>query len=130
MRYPLLSTRLKSILIDGLIIIIGGMYLASAIFERLGEVPDYWRALTLFGLFFVYEPVSQTLGCTLGNFLTGIRVRKANDEAKRINIFQAMIRFIVKTLFGWVSFVTIHSNPKRQALHDLAAGTVMIAVKG
>lgn len=129
MRYPFLSARLKSTLIDGIIVIIGGMYLASAIFERIGEVPDAWRIATLFGLFFVYEPISQTLGCTLGNYIMGIRVRSAADETRRINIFQAILRLVVKLALGWVSFLTIHSNPKRQALHDLAAGSVMVAVK-
>ena len=128
MRYPYLSTRLKSTLIDSVVVVIGGMYLASTIFERLGEVPDSWRIATLFGLFFIYEPLSQTLGCSLGNYMMGIRVRSATDESRRINFFRAMLRLAVKLSLGWVSFVTIHSNPKRQALHDIAAGSVMVAV--
>lgn len=129
MHYPSLVTRFKSILIDTVIVIIGGMYLASVIFENMGEVPDWWRGATLIGLFFVYEPLTQAFGCSLGNYVTGIRVRKAEDENKRINIIQAFVRFAVKLALGWISFFTIHSNPKRQAIHDLAAGSVMVTVR-
>ncbi|MFN0035328.1 MAG: RDD family protein [Saprospiraceae bacterium] len=129
MHYPSLTTRFKSILIDTTIVFIGGAYLASVIFEKMGEVPNWWRVAALIGLFFVYEPVSQTLGCSLGNYVSGIRVRKASDETQRINILQAAVRFVLKLGLGWVSFLTIHSNPKRQAIHDTVAGTVMITVK-
>ena len=129
MYYPSLTTRIKSILIDTTFILIGGSYLASLIFEKMGEVPDWWRAVTLIAIFFVYEPLSQVLGCSLGNYLTGIRVRSAKDESKRINIFQAMVRFALKLALGWLSFITIHSNPKRQAIHDSVAGSVMITTR-
>ncbi len=129
MHYPLLTVRLKSNAIDGLLIFIGGGYLASAIFEKMGEVPTWWRVATIVGLFFLYEPISQTLGCSLGNYLIGIRVRKAGDETQRINILQAFVRFALKLCLGWVSFLTIHSNPKRQAIHDTVSGSVMITAK-
>lgn len=129
MHYPSLTVRFKSVLIDTTIVFIGGAYLASVIFEQLGEIPAWWRGAALIALFFVYEPVSQTLGCSLGNYLSGIRVRKASDETQRINILQAFVRFALKLSLGWISFLTIHSNPKRQAIHDTVAGTVMITIK-
>ena len=78
------------------------------------------------GLFIAYEPICMTLGSTLGNYLKGIRVRKDSDSTKRINIFQAIIRYPVKVFLGWISFLTINSNPKRRAIHDLVSGSVMI----
>ena len=39
-----------------------------------------------------------------------------------------MIRYPVKLLLGWISFLTINSNPKRRAIHDLASGSVMIKI--
>ena len=68
----------------------------------------------------------MTLGSTLGNYLKGIRVRKNSDSTKCINILQAIVRYPVKVLLGWVSFLTINSNSKRRAIHDLVSGSVMI----
>ena len=78
------------------------------------------------GLFIAYEPLCLVFGCTLGNYLKGIRVRKASDTTKRINIFQAIIRYPIKLGLGWILFLTINSNPKRRAIHDLTSGSVMI----
>ncbi|HYC28596.1 MAG TPA: RDD family protein, partial [Chitinophagaceae bacterium] len=63
---------------------------------------------------------------TIGNLIKGIRVRRVNDVQRPINIFQAFIRYITKTLLGWLSFITIHSNRDKRAIHDLAAGSVMV----
>lgn len=56
----------------------------------------------------------------------GIRVRKISNTNKKINIGQAYLRFIAKTLLGWISFFTINSNAERRAMHDLASGSVMV----
>jgi uncharacterized RDD family membrane protein YckC len=77
--------------------------------------------LTLF-----YEPVLTVYSATVGQRVMGIRVRSANDPTKRINFLQAIIRLIAKAGLGWISFVTIHSNPKSRAIHDLVAGSVMV----
>jgi uncharacterized RDD family membrane protein YckC len=68
----------------------------------------------------------MTLGCTLGNYIKGIRVRQISDTSKKINLIQALIRYPVKVMLGWFSFLTIGSNSKRRAIHDFAAGSVMI----
>ena len=47
---------------------------------------------------------------------------------KKINILQALIRYILKVGLGWISFLTIHSNKERRAIHDFAAGSVMIEI--
>ncbi|MES1198207.1 MAG: RDD family protein, partial [Chitinophagaceae bacterium] len=67
-----------------------------------------------------------TLGFTLGNFIKGIRVRQYSNKVKRINIFQAILRYIFKIALGWLSFITIHSNPEKRAIHDFVSGSVMI----
>jgi len=77
-------------------------------------------------LWAIYEPVCTTFGFTIGNLIKGIRVRDISNTSKRLNIFQALLRYFVKVLLGWVSFITIHFNPERRAIHDLAAGSVMV----
>lgn len=124
-KYPELKDRVQSTLIDTVLIIVL-MFLFASILEKFDNVPDWIRIALFAALFITYEPVCMTLGCTLGNYLKGIRVRKEADTTKRINIFQALVRYPIKIFLGWISFLTIHSNPKRRSIHDLASGSVMI----
>jgi len=124
-KYPELKLRIQSTFID-LILVVILMFAFASILEKFQDVPDWVRIVLFAGLFIVYEPLSMTLGCTLGNYLNGIRVRKEADSTKRINILQAIIRYPIKVALGWISFLTISSNPRRRAIHDLLSGTVMI----
>jgi uncharacterized RDD family membrane protein YckC len=124
-KYPELKDRIQSSFIDGIVIIIM-MFVFAAVLDKYEHVPD-WIRIALFALLFViYEPLSMTIGCTLGNFIKGIRVRKNGNTAKRINILQAIIRYPVKIFLGWLSFITIGVDAKRRAIHDMVAGSVMI----
>ena len=98
----------------------------ASVIDKYEHVPDGVRIALFVGLFVLYEPLFTALGCTLGNYIKGIRVRKNSNTSQKINILQAMIRYPVKFLLGWVSFLTISSNPQRRAIHDLVAGSVMI----
>src|SRR5258706_4434151 len=124
--YPELKTRIQSTFIDGILMILL-MFLAAWIFDKMGlgdeEEGGLMRGIVFVSIWGIYEPLSTTLGATLGNYLMKIRVRKTNAHEKRINIFQAFIRFIFKFLFGWLSFLTIHYNDQRRALHDIVAGS-------
>ena len=124
-KYPQLTDRIQSTFIDTILIVIL-MFVFASILDKFDNVPDWVRIVMFAGLFIVYEPICMTLGSTLGNYLKGIRVRKDLDSTKRINIFQAIIRYPVKVFLGWISFLTINSNPKRRAIHDLVSGSVMI----
>ena len=124
-KYPQLTDRIQSTFIDTILIIIM-MFVFASILDRYENVPDWVRIALFAGLFVVYEPVCMTLGSTLGNYIKGIRVRKNSDSTKRINIFQAIIRYPIKVALGWISFLTIGSDPKRRAIHDLVSGSVMI----
>jgi len=128
-RYPDLKTRIQSTFIDT-VLMIGLMFFAATLLEKINpaqeEEDGVIRGLIFILIWGIYEPVSMTIGCTLGNYLMKIRVRKFGDNNKRINLLQSYIRFVVKILLGWLSFVTINSNKERRAIHDFAAGTVMI----
>ncbi|MGN6646884.1 MAG: RDD family protein [Cytophaga sp.] len=123
--YPSLTERIKSTFID-FILILFLFSITGMLLDNFDEVPDWLRATLLLSLFYVYEPVAQTFGCTLGNYIMGIRVRKQNAHDRRINIAQAYVRLIFKTLLSWFSFFTINKNPRRRAIHDLASGTVIL----
>jgi len=123
--YPVLSVRILSTFIDA-IFIVALMFVFASQLDKYSNPPDWIRAALFFGLWVIYEPLCTSLGCTIGNLINGIRVRRFTDTNKRINIFQAYIRYFVKLTLGWISFLTIHSNDQRRAMHDFAAGSVMI----
>jgi uncharacterized RDD family membrane protein YckC len=104
------------------------MFIASSILDSFDNVPNWIRMTIFIGLFFAYEPFCLAFGCTIGNYIKKIRVKSFNDTDSRINILQALIRYLFKILLGWISFLTIHSTPGRRAIHDLISGSVMIKV--
>lgn len=124
-QFPTLSDRIQSTFIDTLLIVVM-MFAAAAFLERFDNVPDWIRIALFFGFWGIYEPVCTSLGCTVGNYIKGIRVRSHTNREKRINIFRAFFRYLFKVSLGWISFLSIHLNSERRAIHDLAAGSVMI----
>lgn len=123
--YPSLVARFQSIFIDTVFLVVM-MFIISTILSYFPDTPDWLRIILFISIFFFYEPVCLTFGCTIGNYFKRIRVRKFHDTTSRINILSAVIRYIVKVCLGWVSFLTVHTNPSRRAIHDLASGSVMI----
>ena len=126
--YPTLSERVQSTFIDTIFIVVM-MFVIASLLNRYENAPDWIRIVLFFGIWGVYEPVCTSLGFTIGNYLKGIRVRRISDYNKKINIIQAFFRYVLKISLGWISFLTIHTNPQRRALHDLAVGSVMIRNK-
>lgn len=127
-KYPLLIDRIQSTFIDFIFIIIL-MAVFSVLIDKYENVPDWVRIVLFAGLFIIYEPLCMVFGSTVGNYMKGIRVRKHADPEQRINILQAFIRYPVKALLGWISFLTISNNPQRRAIHDLVSGSVMIKLE-
>lgn len=125
--YPSLSERVQSTFIDT-VLIIALMFFFASMLERYENAPDWIRIAMFFFIWGIYEPVCTSLGFTLGNYLKGIRVRRAADINRKVNIFQALIRYILKGSLGWISFLSMHLNPERRAIHDFAAGSIMIKV--
>ena len=124
-QYPSLSDRIQSILIDQVLIVIL-MFVFASVLDRYEDAPDWIRIALFFGIWGVYEPVAMTLGFTVGNYLKGIRPRKFENPTKRINLFQAYVRYFLKLALGWLSFLTIGTNKEKRAIHDMASATVMI----
>ena len=101
-QYTTLLARIKSITIDTLFLICC-MAFFTIMLDGFKNIPVDLR-MWLFISLVMYEPLCTTFGATLGNYKMGIRVRKNSDQSKRINIFQALIRYFFKTLFAWFSF--------------------------
>ena len=127
LEYTLLGDRVQSTFIDTILIVIL-MFVLASVLDRYGDVPTWIRIVLFIGLWGMYEPLCTTLGATLGNYIKGIRVRKVGSNSKRVNFLQAVARYLLKLTLGWISFLTIHSNKERRAIHDLAVGSVMIKI--
>ncbi len=126
-KYPLLGDRVQSTFIDTILIIVF-MFIISGILDKFENVPDWVRICLFIAIFLVYDPLCTSLGFTLGNYVKGLRVRQFSNPSKKINIVLAICRYIVKILLGWVSFLTIHSNPEKRAIHDFVSGSIVIKV--
>lgn len=125
-RYPDLVTRVKAVFVDTVILIIL-MFVFTSIFENMKEVPQWARVVSFIFIFVAYDPLFTSLaGGTLGHLAMGLRVRDNTSETKRIIFPMAVIRYAIKLLLGWVSFLTISSNPKGRALHDMVAMSVVV----
>lgn len=123
--FPSLADRVQSTFIDTIFIIVL-MFISASLLDQYKGAPEWIRIALFFGIWGVYEPLCTTLGFTVGNLVKGIRVKRASDTSKRINILQAFFRYVLKITLGWISFLTMHSNSQRRAIHDFAAGSVMI----
>lgn len=72
------------------------------------------------------EPLAVSMtGGSPGHHLIGLRVRQENSD-QHIGLFAAMVRLVVKTLFGIPAFFVAFITRKRQALHDLAAHSLIV----
>lgn len=128
LEYPLLLDRVQSIFIDGILIIVL-MFVFAAILDRYEDTPDWVRIVLFFSLWAIYEPLFVIFGCTLGQYVKKIRVRRHSNPARHINIIQSFFRWLFKAFLGWFSFLTINFNPEKRAIHDFVSGSVMIKVK-
>jgi len=124
--YPPLVKRFQSVIIDQvfiiLCIVLFSMLLPNASEEDTGAL----RGFLLFSLFFIYEPFCMAFGCTIGNYVSGIRVRRFKHESERINLLRSYLRFITKCLLGIISFFTVTSDKWKRAIHDKAGCSIMI----
>lgn len=122
--FPKVLDRVQSSFIDMLFLIVL-MFAAAHILDGYENVPD-WVRICIFVFIIIYEPLFVSLGCTLGNYIKGIRVRQHNNHEKKIGLGRSLLRFPVKSFLGIVSFFTIAGNPQRRAIHDIVSGSVVI----
>jgi uncharacterized RDD family membrane protein YckC len=125
--YPSLTTRVQSNAVDGVLLLICMFAFANVVGDN-NSIPGWGKALIFVGLWLLYEPICTAYGATPGNYLMGIRVRDINDYTKKLSPGNAFVRSFVKASLGGWSFVSVHFNPRRRAIHDLAAKSIMLDV--
>lgn len=123
--YPRLIKRVRAVLIDSVLVpvaVFGSLILG----DTLGISHPIGKVMLLLGPIFVLEPgLVAFTGGTVGHHLQGIRITTV-DGTKNINILAAVLRFVVKIVLGWLSFVVVLTTAKHQAVHDLVARSVVI----
>jgi hypothetical protein len=124
--YPRLLLRVRAALIDSVLlplIVLTVLILGSSSFELSGGLE---KLMLIFIPIFILEPCMVAFtGGTVGHHFSRIRV-VARDGSRNINILAATIRFVVKLLVGWLSFIFVLKTIKHQALHDLVVGSIVI----
>ena len=126
MKYATLLKRVKAAIVDFLVLM--GLGLAvSTILSKFENVPDFVRVILFILIFILYDPIlTSTIGATIGHLFLGLRIRRSNDENRKIIFPIAIARFILKALLGWISLLTISVLKKKKAIHDLVAGSVVL----
>lgn len=126
-QYPSILRRYFATLIDGMLVIIV-FIMVSYILQDESNFSNSLRVAVIVFVFFVYEPICTSRFCTVGQKLTGIRVRKRFLH-ERISIPAAYLRIVVKVLLGIISFFSIPFSKNKRAIHDFAVGSVVIFKK-
>ena len=122
---PSIKTRYFSMLIDLIVIVLLSLG-SSKFLDLFRDVPDASRGILFFVVIILYEPILVSVGATVGQLAMDIRVRDFTNPLEKVFFPLVMIRFIVKMLLGWISFITITFNPNRRAIHDYVSGSVVI----
>ena len=127
--YPPLSRRYVASIVDGLVVLVG-MIVVASLFEDAPPWLTPVRAALFVALWVGYEPVCTAFAATVGQRLFGFRVRRASDPERRIGLPAAMLRYATKLLFGVLSFMTMGFTHRQRALHDLVSGSVVLRGAG
>lgn len=122
--FPSLPRRVKSSLIDVVLLMVALLPIFS-LMDLAGNVPVVVKVLVMMGLV-LYEPVLTWHSATVGQRLMGIRVRAYGNREANVGLGRAILRYVAKLALGWLSYLTIHFNAERRALHDMIADSVMV----
>jgi uncharacterized RDD family membrane protein YckC len=126
--YPRLLRRVRALLIDsgfGLLSVV--IWWASL--PALVAAPPLAKFAFPIAAFIVLEPVMVALtGGTPGHHLMGLRVESA-ATGRRIGLLRSSVRALFRAGLGWLTFVLALTTRKRQAIHDLCVGTVVVLGK-
>jgi len=83
------------------------------------------RILVTLVMILIHDPLFTSNFCTLGQKITGIRVRDYNTHDK-IDFLPALFRVFIKFLLGEISFFSILFSKEKRAIHDFAAKSIVM----
>jgi uncharacterized RDD family membrane protein YckC len=126
-QYARFVRRFRGMVIDwivALLIVFGALFVATTVqTDGFSRLTGYIVVIVLL----LYEPILvSATGSTIGHYLANLRVV---DERHHGNVSfpKAVVRFLIKMVLGWYSFVVMSATRRNQALHDkLMRSTVQI----
>ena len=117
--YARFLPRLRALMIDSIIIVVA-IFAALSIAVAVRS-DDLARPLgfSVAALWLLYEPLLVAFaGGTIGHRLSNLRV--VDDRTNgNVGLLKAFARTLIKAALGWVSFVTMLTTRRSQAVHDL-----------
>ena len=123
--YPSIFYRVKATMIDSIILILL-MLAATDIFSNIETVPTYTKVTTFICIILLYDPfMIAFFGATIGHRMNKLKVQRF-DNGNKINIGLAILRFLIKSILGWISLITISSYKNKQAIHDIWVNSIVV----
>jgi len=127
--YPGLPRRIKASAIDVLVIVLLTISLPVLTNRMYGEYSSL-NMVALFGPLLLLEPLLVSFfGATVGQMCFGMRVVYVKTMG-RCPFLVAYFRYVLKVLLGGVSLAYMFFSQRQQAIHDHAAGTVVVLKAG
>ena len=126
LRFPTLVRRYYSTFIDSVLLFI--LLVLPSATAASPETQPHVRIVVFVGFLLFYEPLLVVYACTLGQLITGIRVRRAASPDQKISAPRSYLRYAVKIVLGVLSLVTVLFTHRARALHDLCSESLVIRV--
>ena len=123
---PTIPRRYAATMIDALLMLT--VFIVPIVILPESAVSRIFAVVAAFVMFFLYEPICTGRYVTLGQWMTGVRVRDFKT-GQHIGIPRAWGRIILKAFLGFISFLIIPFTAGRRALHDTATGSIVILAK-
>jgi len=127
-RYPRLLRRVRAVLIDTVLIYVVAILFWLMLLPLLDRFSTPVRLAYPILALLALEPLMVSLtGGSPGHHLMGIAIHDSHTGS-RIGVIRALVRFILRTLFGWLSLILVLTTKKHQALHDMLCRTNVVLV--
>ena len=125
--YANFSRRIQAVILDSFILAF--LFLITAYILSTVPLHSYVKIGIISALLLFLEPLLVSFtGASLGHHAKQIRIQNA-ATGKNLSIITALIRFVVKSLLGWLSVLLIFTTKRHQALHDKLVGSVVVMNK-
>lgn len=123
--FPRVIRRFRAMTLDSiLLLVVVGISVITV--SSLGFDSRVSKILSILVPVLVLEPAMVAIfGCTIGHYVTGLKVTQL-DGVRRIGFGAALVRFVLKTLLGAWSLVSMLTTQKRQAVHDVLTKSLVL----
>jgi uncharacterized RDD family membrane protein YckC len=123
--YPRLVRRVRAYLIDQLVMLAVFALWLFLLPWMDGFTPTQ-KIFALVAAMLLAEPCLVSLtGGTIGHHLMCLRIRDARSD-RNLGLVRAAVRAVLRLMLGWLSVLFILLTRRRQALHDVLTGSLVV----